>query len=86
MSGFIGVYQLFKSIELAFGVAMNQGQRQTLINAMLPLSKVFNPPRESIAQALRKLPDDFYTQTGLNREDFTRFMLNYLAKNLRDMV
>lgn len=89
MSGFLGVLEMFKKMELHFNISISQHQRKLLLNAIYPLSNINHAKKhliskDEIKEYVEKIDNSFYI--NIDKKTFNEFLTNYLHANLKDML
>ena len=76
MSGFIGMNNLFYSIEISYDIILTQEQRMHIIKTLLPLSKC----KPNVTQIKE------YTNMLQLESNIKNFIFKYLKANIKDMI
>lgn len=80
MSGFIGLEELFVKLSFELGIILTPSQKQQIRKLLFPLSNknVLTITRDDIEQALESFSPE--------NQKIKKFLINYLEKNIRDMI
>ena len=83
MSGFIGMYQLFVTMEKALEIKLSAQEKQIIGQTLYPLSNknIYNITKEELKEKVEDINLD-----NRDLEKAKRFLVNYLVINIKDML